>query len=105
MLGVANTMKTPFPYGTLTVNIIGSFLMGLLVAYFLKNASLSNELKLFLTVGFLGSFTTFSTFSMDAIALFSRGDVFGAVSYVFASVILSIGAVMLGTYLIWRIAV
>lgn len=105
MLGVSSLMRAPFPYGTLVVNVLGSLLMGVLVAYFLKNAALSNELKMMLTVGFLGSFTTFSTFSMDAMNLFSRGDVIGAVSYVFASVILSIGAIILGTYLVWKVGV
>ena len=103
-MGLSSLFKQPFPYGIMTINIIGSFLMGLCVAYFLKNATLSNEIKMFLTVGFLGSFTTFSTFSMDAVNLFSRCDTFGAVSYIFGSVILSIGAIMLGTYLVWKVS-
>ncbi len=99
---VASITKVAFPYGTLMANVLGSFAMGLLIAYFLKNAALSNDLKLFLTVGFLGSFTTFSTFSMDALSLYSRGDVMGAAAYICTSVVLSLGAVMLGTYLIWK---
>lgn len=103
--GISSLMKGPYPLGTLSVNVLGSFLMGLLVAYFLKNASLSNEFKMFLTVGFLGSFTTFSTFSMDAVNLFHNDDPYGALTYIFGSVILSIGAVMLGTFLVWKVSV
>ena len=102
--GISSFLKHPYPWGTLSVNVIGSFLMGLCVAYFLKNAALSNEFKMFLTVGFLGSFTTFSTFSMDAVNLFHNDDPYGALTYVFGSVILSVGAVMLGTFLVWKVS-
>ncbi len=102
--GISSVLKQPYPFGTLGVNVLGSFLMGLCIAYFLKNNELSNEMKMFLTVGFLGSFTTFSTFSMDAVTLFHNNDPYGALSYIFASVILSVGAVMLGTFLIWKVS-
>lgn len=104
-LTASELTKGDFPYATFIANIVGSFFMGILVAYFLKNVTLSDELKLFLTVGFLGSFTTFSTFSIDAVSLFTRGEILVAITYIFASVILSIGAVMLGTYLVWKVPV
>jgi len=102
-LGVSKWIAQPFPYGTLAVNVIGSFAMGVLVTWFISGIQISNDMKLFLTVGFLGSFTTFSTFSLDAVTLWTRGDVMGAGIYVFGSLVLSIGALALGTYLVWRL--
>jgi CrcB protein len=78
--------------------------MGLAVALFARHSEISENLKLFLTVGFLGSFTTFSTFSMDAMTLYLRGDFGGFLSYMAASVICSIGALALGSYLVWRLS-
>jgi CrcB protein len=85
-----------FPYGTLAVNIMGSFLMGVLIEYLTRTLPHSIELRAFLAVGILGGFTTFSAFSMDAITLFERGEPGYAMVYVLASVILSICAVFAG---------
>lgn len=101
-VGITKVMHTPFPYGTLSVNIIGSFAMGMLVAFFLSNGHVSNEMKMFLTVGFLGSYTTFSTFSLDVMSLWTGGDVASAIIYTLASVTLSIAAVFLGSFIVWK---
>lgn len=91
---------TVFPYGTLFVNIIGSFLIGAIVSYFVKTLPHSIELRAFVVTGFLGGFTTFSAFSLDVINLAERGDIFSSVLYVVLSVGVSIIAVLLGVYLI-----
>lgn len=85
-----------FPIGTLTVNVLGSFIMGVLIETMALSWSVSNELRGFLTVGALGAFTTFSTFSLDVVVLIERGETLSAVAYIAASVALSIGALFLG---------
>lgn len=85
-----------FPWGTLTVNVVGGLVMGLLAALFALRAEASPEVKLFLMTGVLGGFTTFSAFSLDAVALWERGEVGAAAAYVAASVALSIGALVAG---------
>ncbi|MEL6510580.1 MAG: fluoride efflux transporter CrcB [Pseudomonadota bacterium] len=83
-----------FPLGVLAVNVIGSFLMGVLVVY-LGQKSLTH-LNPFLMTGVLGGFTTFSAFSLEAYTLFERGEVGQAALYVGLSVVLSLGALVLG---------
>ena len=85
-----------FPVATLAVNIFGSFLMGLVVGYGLHHDGLSQNAKLFLMVGCLGSFTTFSTFSLDVVTLFQRGDTIQAGLYLLGSMVLSIAGLLLG---------
>lgn len=86
-----------FPYGTLAINIIGSGLMGVLVGWFAaRGEGLPQPMRLFLTTGVLGGFTTFSAFSLDAILLWERGDAAAAAFYVLASVGLSLAALMAG---------
>ena len=89
-----------FPMGILVCNVVGSFLMGLLVEYMALSWSPSIELRALLTVGFLGAFTTFSTFSMDTVLLMERGQMGLAASYVIASVILSVGGLFAGMALV-----
>ncbi len=85
-----------FPYGTLIVNIIGSFLIGFF-AFWLVNRYLHNEtLRLFLIVGILGGFTTFSSFSLDTLHLFLEHRYFSAILYILSSIILCIIATFLG---------
>ena len=77
-----------FPVATLLINVLGSFLMGIIAESFaLRGALASNPLRLLLTTGLLGGFTTFSTFSLEAITLFERGDVGAAAAYVAGSVV------------------
>ena len=90
-----------FPFGTIIVNIAGSFLMGLLIAWLARRTGgSSNELRLFLATGFLGGFTTFSAFSLDTITLYERGDLGQAAIYVGLSVIASILALVAGLWLV-----
>ncbi|ODA66045.1 putative fluoride ion transporter CrcB [Methyloligella halotolerans] len=63
-----------FPYGTLAVNVVGSFIMGLAIAWFALKADPGQAWRLFLTTGILGGFTTFSTFSLDAVSIWDRGE-------------------------------
>lgn len=85
---------TGFPLGVLSVNVMGSFLMGLAVV-FLGQRGLSH-LNPFLMTGLLGGFTTFSAFSLEAYTLFERGDVGQAALYVVLSVVLSLAALVAG---------
>ncbi len=88
------------PWGTLSVNIVGSFAMGALIAFFAHTGNPSPEVRGFLTVGLLGAFTTFSTFSLDFATLWERGASFMAMGYVMASVMLSIAALFAGMMLL-----
>jgi CrcB protein len=81
-----------FPWGTLGVNVIGSFVMGFLIAFFAFVWQPPQELKFFLVTGLLGAFTTFSAFSLDVAMLWERGALLTAAAYIGASVVLSIGA-------------
>lgn len=81
-----------FPFGTLAVNVLGSFAMGLIVELSALAWSPSPELRAFLTVGFLGAFTTFSAFSLDAALLYERGELALSAAYIAVSVVLSVGA-------------
>lgn len=86
-----------FPYGTLFVNVLGSFAMGVLIVTLAEKSA--TRLAPFLMTGILGGFTTFSAFSLDSFALWERGDSLLAVSYVAGSVILSLAALAAGVYL------
>ncbi len=85
-----------FPYGTLVVNVIGSFILGSLVEIMALTWSASQEMRAFLVIGILGSFTTFSTFSLDVVSLFERGQTVSAAAYIAASVVLTIMAFVFG---------
>jgi CrcB protein len=85
-----------FPWGTLTVNILGSFLMGVLIELMAQRLNIGLEMRAFLTVGFLGAFTTFSTFSLDFATLFERGAGMAALGYAALSVVLAIAALFAG---------
>jgi CrcB protein len=81
-----------FPWGIFAVNIVGGLMMGLLVELMALRWSVSVEWRAFLTVGVLGGFTTFSSFSLDTVFLLQRGDYALAALYVVGSVALSVGA-------------
>jgi fluoride exporter len=85
-----------YPFGTLVINITGSFLLGLLYRYAADSAAISPEVRAMLTIGLCGGYTTFSTFSYEAVRLLEDGQTGRALSYVLLSVLLSLGAAMLG---------
>jgi CrcB protein len=85
-----------FPYGTLFVNVSGSLTMGLIAGWFTFRGSGGQMLPLFLTTGFLGGFTTFSAFSLDAALLWERGQTWSAALYMLGSVTVAIIAVFAG---------
>lgn len=86
-----------FPFGTLIVNVLGSFVMGLLVGFFAYRAGLvPQHARLFLITGLLGGFTTFSAFSLDAALLFERHSYSMAMTYIVGSVFASLVALFLG---------
>ncbi len=84
------------PLGTLAVNVVGSLLIGLLAGYFAYRTGISQHMRLFLTTGVLGGFTTFSAFSLDTALLIERNAFAQAALYVLASVLMSLVAVFAG---------
>lgn len=95
-LAAGRLLGTGFPSGTLFVNVTGSFLIGLGVAVLLRRFGGSEELRLLLLTGFLGGYTTFSAFSLDAISLYERGSPTLAGVYVLCSVLFGLGAAVGG---------
>jgi fluoride exporter len=85
-----------FPAGTLVVNVTGSFLLGMFLRYGLETPTLTPEMRAFLTIGFCGGYTTFSTFSYETVALLEDGQWGRAGLYAAASLALSLVAVLLG---------
>ena len=85
-----------FPLGTLVVNVLGSLLMGIAYVIILEKGQISVEWRNILMVGFLGAFTTFSTFSLDSLALWQNGHPFLALLYIMLSLILCLFAAYLG---------
>jgi CrcB protein len=100
----ARIAGTDFPYGTLVINVLGSFLMGVIVEYLGLRLELSQNVRLFLTTGILGGFTTFSAFSLEAALLYERNQLWAAAIYVVASVVLAIGGLFAGLALVRAIA-
>lgn len=99
MIWIGRLLGTGFPYGTLIVNAAGGFVMGVLIELMALIWSPSEAMRAFLTVGIMGGYTTFSTFSLDAWLLIQRGDYGLGAIYIIASVILSIGALVAGLHL------
>jgi fluoride exporter len=89
-----------FPWGTLIINIVGSFLIGAFVESFALRWDLSQFWRVFLTVGICGGFTTFSTFSLDAYLLMDRGQLVPAAAHMAASIVLSVLGLFAGIQLI-----
>jgi len=102
LVGVGSTklFGLAFPWGTLLINVAGSFLIGAFAEMFALRWNLSQATQVFLTVGICGGFTTFSTFSLDAYVLIERGEFWAASAYVVGSVVLSIGALVAALHLI-----
>jgi len=97
---VNNYLSSNFPYGTLAVNILGCFLIGIFVGLFDRGNILSPEWRLFLATGFCGGFTTFSTFSYENIKLAQGAEFFNLSLNVAASVFLGLAATYLGMLII-----
>lgn len=95
-VGMVAWLGHGFPWGTLVANILGSFAMGALVETMALVWSPSPELRALLTVGLLGAFTTFSTFSLDFVSLYERGAAGLASVYLVTSFALSVGALFAG---------
>lgn len=94
-----NTGNT-FPYKTLIINIVGSFLIGLIVALSLKYSQLNPKLVLLLKVGFCGGFTTFSTFAFETSALIQKGQMISALVYILISICVGTAAIFLAEFLV-----
>lgn len=93
---VPRIMGTAFPYHTLSINIVGSLVMGLFVGFFALKADPAQDWRLFLTTGICGGFTTFSAFSLDAVLLYERGEATLSAVYVLVSVVASLAALVAG---------
>jgi fluoride exporter len=93
---VQRILDTTFPAGTLVVNLTGSFLLGLFLRYALETPTLTPEVRAFLTIGFCGGYTTFSTFSYETFALLEDGEWTRAGLYAALSVLLALAATILG---------
>jgi len=103
-LAAARLLGTSFPWGTLTVNVVGSLVMGLMAAWFAFEGSPSQHWRLFLTTGILGGFTTFSTFSLDSAVLYERGQIGLAALYVVVSVAAGLAGLFGGLALVRSMA-
>jgi CrcB protein len=95
-VGAAKLFGYGFPTGTMIVNVLGSFAMGLLAGYFAFRPGISQHVRLFLTTGLLGGFTTFSAFSLDAALMIERHAYASAAGYAAGSVLAGVAALFLG---------
>lgn len=93
-----NNAQFKLPYGTLTCNALGSFLMGVCFVLIMEKARISPELRPLLMVGFMGAFTTFSTFSLEAVTLLQEGHIMSAAIYILMSVVLCMVALYSGLW-------
>lgn len=99
------TQSIDFPYGTLAVNLAGCLIIGMLTRLDEMRSLLSPEMRFFILIGLLGAFTTYSTFSNEAMNLINDRRFNMAFVYLGAHIVLGLGAVLLGrltTYFIWR---
>jgi CrcB protein len=102
---VQNVMGRAFPFGTLSINVLGSFLMGFLFFATLERINISPKLRTGILTGGLGAYTTFSTFSLETLNLIENGEMVKAGLYVGGSVALSIAAAIFGAYLSRKLGV
>lgn len=101
---VTHWLGAEFPWGILVANVAGSFAMGVLIESLALVWSPSKEVNAFLAVGFLGAFTTFSTFSLQVALLYDRGQMLAAALYIVASVVLAVGGLFAGMALVRALA-
>jgi len=95
-VGASRLFGYGFPFGTFIVNVVGSFVMGLLAGYFIYRPGIPQHLRLFLTTGILGGFTTFSSFSLDAALLVERHAYALAAGYIVGSIAAGLSALFFG---------
>lgn len=93
---ITSLFERSFPFGTLVVNILGSLLIGILYVLIIEKLDVAAEWHAILMVGFVGAFTTFSTFSLEALMLLQEGRVAAAVTYILSSVVACLLAVSVG---------
>ena len=98
-IGSLRLVGPSYPWGTMAINVVGSFAMGIFIELLARRFNASNEVRLFIATGILGGFTTFSAFSLDFAVLWERGAALPALGYAFASVIGSLLAIFLGLWL------
>ncbi len=98
-IAIARAFGTGFPFGTLTINVVGSLLMGVVAGWFAFKGGATGHMRLFLATGVLGGFTTFSAFSLDAMLLIERHQLGPAALYVGGSVAGSILGLFLGLWM------
>jgi CrcB protein len=99
-IGFGRLLGPKFPWGTLFINITGSLLIGLFAGLFATRWNLPQGVRIFLTVGICGGYTTFSTFSLDFFYLFERGELAAASAYMIVSVVFSVSALIAGIHLV-----
>jgi fluoride exporter len=87
LIGILFFTNSPFPYATLSINLIGSFLLAWLTTQFFKKTSISPVIATTIGTGFVGAFTTFSTLSVETVQLFQSGSIGFGILYVFVSII------------------
>ena len=101
---ISTLMKSPsntfLPWGTLTVNLLGCFLIGIIYALFAKHTNTASPLFLLLTTGFCGGFTTFSTFANEGLQMLQNGNIGGFITYILLSLIAGLALVALGYWII-----
>lgn len=95
-IGFVRMLGKDFPYGTLFVNVLGSFLLGFLSIMLVSRVTISEDMRLALTIGVLGAFTTFSTFSLETVQLFEHGAYAKAVLNIALNLTLTILAIIIG---------
>ncbi len=103
MIAATKVFGHGFPFGTLIVNVVGSFAMGALVEWMALGWNVGNEVRLFLAVGLLGSFTTFSTFSLDFYTLYERQAFIPLIAYASGSFGCSVFGLVLGLTVVRRL--
>ncbi|MCB1556115.1 MAG: fluoride efflux transporter CrcB [Alphaproteobacteria bacterium] len=98
--GITHFLGSGFPWGIFAANVLGSFMMGVFISGFAHLYDPPQAVRAFLTVGLLGAFTTFSTFSMDTVLLIERGQYLAAGIYAGASVLLGVSGLLAGMFLV-----